>query len=41
MTAVQICALIVLILVGALLYWTGYRGGLVDGRTEGIEEGRA
>ncbi|MGO4366460.1 hypothetical protein [Pseudomonas sp. PAB10] len=40
MTAIQICALIGLIIGATLLYWTGYRGGLVDSRTEGIEEGR-
>mgnify|MGYP001637210559 CR=1 FL=1 len=32
MTSVQICALIILILSTALLYWLGYRNGLVDGR---------
>ncbi|KOY02221.1 hypothetical protein [Pseudomonas nunensis] len=41
MTAIQICAFIGLIIGAALLYWTGYRGGLSDGRTEGIEEGKA
>ena len=41
MTAIQICALIGLIIGAALLYWTGYRGGLIDGRIEGIEEGKA
>jgi hypothetical protein len=46
MTAIQICELIVLIvlivlvvLVG-LTYWAGYRGGLIDGRLEGIDEGK-
>jgi hypothetical protein len=39
MTAIQICALIGLIIAAALLYWTGYRGGLADGRIEGINEG--
>lgn len=39
MTAIQICALIGLIVGAALIYWTGYRGGLIDGRVEGIEEG--
>ncbi|UZD97375.1 hypothetical protein LOY64_10355 [Pseudomonas corrugata] len=39
MTAIQICALIGLIIGAALIYWTGYRGGLIDGRVEGIEEG--
>lgn len=37
MTAIQICALISLIIAAALIYWTGYRGGLVDGRIEGDE----
>ena len=41
MTAIQICALIGLIIGAALLYWTGYRGGLSDGRVEGIDEGKA
>jgi len=41
MTAVQICALIVLILFVGLTYWAGYRGGLIDGRVEGIDEGMA
>jgi hypothetical protein len=41
MTAMQICALIGLIIGAAFLYWTGYRGGLTDGRAEGIEEGKA
>lgn len=41
MTAIQIFALIVLIVLVGLTYWTGYRGGLIDGRIEGIEEGKA
>jgi hypothetical protein len=41
MTTIQICALIVLIIAVALLYWTGYRGGRNDGRVEGIDEGKA
>lgn len=40
MTVIQICALISTIIAAALLYWTGYRGGLVDGRYEGKEEGK-
>ena len=39
MTAIQICALISIIIAAALLYWAGYRGGLADGRIEGIDEG--
>lgn len=39
MTAIQIFALIGLIVGAALIYWTGYRGGLIDGRIAGIEEG--
>lgn len=35
MDAYQVFALIFLILCGALLYWIGYRGGLIDGRAEG------
>ncbi|BCX67942.1 hypothetical protein [Pseudomonas izuensis] len=41
MTAIQICALFVLILLVGLTYWAGYRGGLIDGRVEGIDEGKA
>jgi hypothetical protein len=41
MNAIQICALIVLIVLVGLTYWTGYRGGLIDGRIEGIDEGKA
>ncbi|RZO08784.1 hypothetical protein EKG40_10905 [Pseudomonas moorei] len=41
MTAIQICALIGLTIGAALLYWIGYRGGLIDGRIEGIDEGKA
>lgn len=41
MNAIQICAFIGLIIGAALLYWTGYRGGLIDGRIEGIDEGKA
>ncbi|AHZ72611.1 hypothetical protein OU5_5532 [Pseudomonas mandelii JR-1] len=39
MTAIQICALISIIIAAALLYWIGYRGGLANGRIEGIDEG--
>lgn len=39
MTAIQICALIGLIIGAALIYWTGYRGGLIDGHVEGHEAG--
>lgn len=41
MTAIQICALIVLIVLVGLTYWAGYRGGLINGRIEGIDEGKA
>ena len=41
MTAIQICALISIIFAAAILYWVGYRGGLIDGRFEGIDEGKA
>lgn len=37
MTAIQICALISIITSTALLYWIGYRGGLIDGRIEGTD----
>lgn len=39
MTAIQICALISITIAAALLYWVGYRGGLANGRIEGIDEG--
>lgn len=41
MTTIQICALIVLIVLVGLTYWTGYRGGLIDGRSEGVDKGKA
>jgi len=41
MTTIQICALIVLIVLVGLTYWAGYRGGLDDGRIEGIDVGKA
>ena len=41
MTAIQICVLIGLIIGAALLYWNGYRSGMIDGRIEGIDEGKA
>lgn len=40
MTAIQICALIVLTIFIGLTYWAGYRGGLIDGRLDGIDEGK-
>ncbi len=40
MTTIQVCALIVLIVLVGLTYWAGYRGGLIDGRIEGVDEGR-
>lgn len=39
MTAIQILALISIVIAAAMLYWTGYKGGLTDGRSEGFEEG--
>lgn len=41
MTAIQICALICIVIALAILYWLGYRGGLLDGRAEGINEGKS
>ncbi len=38
MTYMQICALISIIIAAGILYWTGYRGGLADGRAECTEE---
>jgi hypothetical protein len=40
MTAVQICALIALIALAALLVWAGYRMGYSDGKSAGMEEGQ-
>jgi hypothetical protein len=41
MTFIQVCALISIIIACAILYWTGYRGGLEDGRVDGYENGQA
>jgi len=41
MTAIQICALLILIVLVGLTYWAGYRGGLIDGHLAGIDEGKA
>lgn len=41
MTAIQICALIAFTILVGLTYWAGYRGGMIDGRIEGIQEGMA
>lgn len=40
MTTIQIAVLITLILGATLLYWVGYRGGLIDGRLKGLDEGK-
>ena len=40
MTATQICALLILIVLVGLTYWAGYRGGLIDGHLVGIDEGK-
>ncbi|MGH8351581.1 MAG: hypothetical protein ACRES5_34285 [Pseudomonas sp.] len=34
LTAIQICTLIALFAFIGITYWAGYRGGLIDGRTE-------
>lgn len=39
MTAIQICALISMVIAAVILYWVGYRGGLTDGKNEGYDEG--
>lgn len=39
MTAIQLCALISIVIAAAILYWIGYKNGLTDGRAEGYEEG--
>ncbi|MGH2421159.1 hypothetical protein ACRCF9_11680 [Pseudomonas canadensis] len=41
MTAIQICALIGIIISAAILYWVGYRSGLTDGKNEGYEDGHS
>ncbi len=41
MTAIQICALISIIIAAAILYWVGYRGGLIDGKNDGYDEGHS
>jgi len=41
MTAIQICALISIIIAATILYWIGYRGGLTDGKHEGYEDGHS
>lgn len=41
MTAVEICALIAVVISVTILYWSGYRGGLKDGWSEGYDDGNA
>ncbi|TFF14264.1 hypothetical protein EXW72_05420 [Pseudomonas sp. BCA14] len=41
MTAIQIYALISIVIALGILYWVGYKGGLTDGRAEGYEDGHA
>ena len=41
MTTIQVFALFVLIVLVGLTYWAGYRGGMIDGRIEGIDQGKA
>ncbi len=41
MTAVEICALIAVVISVTILYWSGYRGGLKDGWSEGYDDGHA
>ncbi|NVZ82543.1 hypothetical protein HX836_12095 [Pseudomonas yamanorum] len=41
MTAIQIYALISIVISLGILYWVGYKGGLTDGRAEGYDEGHA
>jgi len=40
MTTQQIYALIILTLLTAAIYWTGYRFGKIDGRADGEEYGK-
>lgn len=39
MTAIQICALIAIVLMTASIYWLAYRNGFNNGLTEGYAEG--
>jgi len=39
MTAIQICALITIVLMTAGIYWLAYRNGFSNGLTEGFAEG--
>lgn len=39
MTAIQICALIAIVLMTAGIYWLAYRNGFSNGLTEGYSEG--
>lgn len=41
MTAIQICALISIVIAAGILYWVGYRGGLTDGKNDGYDEGHS
>lgn len=41
MTSIQICALISIVISIGVIYWTGYKGGIIYGRAEGQEEGKA
>ncbi|WP_338513296.1 hypothetical protein VRC24_15590 [Pseudomonas poae] len=39
MTAIQICALISIIIAAVILYWVAYGSGLTDGKNDGYDEG--
>ncbi|AZF53484.1 hypothetical protein C4J85_3000 [Pseudomonas sp. R4-34-07] len=41
MTAIQMYALISIVIALGILYWVGYKGGLTDGRAEGYDDGHA
>lgn len=41
MTAIQMYALISIVIALGILYWVGYKGGLTDGRAEGYDDGYA
>lgn len=41
MTAIQISALIGIVIAAGILYWVAYRGGLTDGKNDGYDEGYA
>ncbi len=39
MTAIQICAVIGIVIAAGILYWVGYQGGHTDGKDDGYADG--